>query len=92
MSDTSAKSRRSGRKERLAQRAAPPAVNPAPAGQVGGQYRPLSGRDLKDIYDTALRLLRDLGMGEVPTRLHNDLIAAGAVALDNGRVSFPTHL
>ena len=92
MSDTSAKSRRSGRKERLAQRAAPPAVNPAPAGQVGGQYRPLSGRDLKDIYDTALRLLRDLGMGEVPTRLHNDLIAAGAVALDNGRVSFPNAL
>lgn len=92
MSDTYAKSRRSGRKERLAQRAAPPAVNPAPAGQVGGQYRPLSGRDLKDIYDTALRLLRDLGMGEVPTRLHNDLIAAGAVALDNGRVSFPNAL
>jgi trimethylamine:corrinoid methyltransferase-like protein len=47
---------------------------------------------LKDIYDTALRLLRDLGMGEVPTRLHNDLISAGAVALDNGRVSFPNAL
>jgi trimethylamine--corrinoid protein Co-methyltransferase len=47
---------------------------------------------LKDIYDTALRLLRDLGMGEVPTRLHNDLIAAGAVALDNGRVSVPNAL
>lgn len=92
MSDTSAKSRRSGRKERLAQRAAPPAVNPATAGQVGSQYRPLSGRDLKDIYDTALRLLRDLGMGEVSTRLHNDFIAAGAVALDNGRVSFPNAL
>jgi trimethylamine--corrinoid protein Co-methyltransferase len=67
MSDTSAKSRRSGRKERLAQRAAAPAINPAPAGKVGGQYSPLSERDLKGIYDTALRLLRDLGMGEVPT-------------------------
>lgn len=92
MSDTPAKPRRSGRKERLAQRAAPPAVNPAPAGQIGGQYRPLSERDLKEIYDTALRLLADLGMGEVPTRLHNDLVAAGAVALDNGRVSFPNAL
>lgn len=53
MTDTPPKPRRAGRKEQLAQRAAPPVVNPAPAGQIGGQYRPLSERDLEDIYDTA---------------------------------------
>ena len=89
MSKKPPKSRRSGRQHRLAQRAAPPKVNPAPAGQIGGQYRPLSEADLKDIYQTALRLLSDLGMGEVPDRLRDDLVAAGAIATDNGRVSFP---
>lgn len=92
MSKTPPKSRRSGRQHRLAQRAAPPKVNPAPAGQIGGQYRPLSEADLKDIYQTALRLLSDLGMGEVPDRLRDDLVAAGAIATDNGRVSFPNAL
>ncbi|EET47007.1 trimethylamine methyltransferase family protein [Thalassobium sp. R2A62] len=86
-SDTSSK--RSGRSARLTQRAAPPKVNPAPAGQMGGQYRPLSGYDLKQIYDTALRLLADLGMGEVPTRLEADLLAAGANDLGGGRIGFP---
>ena len=31
-------------------------------------------------------------MGEVPNRLRNDLVAAGAIATDNGRVSFPNAL
>jgi len=73
----------------LAQRATPPKVNPAPAGQIGGQYRPLSEADLQDINLTALRLLSNLGMGEVPNRLRDDLVTAGAIATDNGRVSFP---
>ena len=69
-------------------RAAPPAVHPAPAGQVGGQYRPLSDADLRSIYATALRLLDELGMGEVPDRLAADLIAAGA-RMKAGRVHMP---
>ena len=92
MSKILPKPRRSGRQNRLAQRAAPPKVNPATAGQIGGQYRPLSEADLKGIYQTALRLLSDLGMGEVPDRLRDDLVAAGAIATDNGRVSFPNAL
>ncbi|MEM6565410.1 MAG: trimethylamine methyltransferase family protein [Pseudomonadota bacterium] len=83
---------RSGRKSRHAQRAAPPKVNPAPSGQVGGAYRPLDLPDLKSIYATALRLLRVLGMGEVPDRLAGDLIGAGAIRLDNGRVAMPEDL
>ena len=84
-------SRRStgGRQARLAQRAAPPAVNPAPPGQVGGAYRPLSESDLKAIYDTALRLLAELGMGEVPSRLETLFLSKGAVLNDRGRTCFP---
>lgn len=76
----------------MAARAAGPPVNPAPPGQTGGQYRPLSDADLKNIYQTALRLLSDLGMGEVPDRLRASLERAGAASLPNGRVSIPNSL
>ena len=72
-----------------AKRAAPPKVNPAPAGPAGGTYKPLSEDDLKQIYGTSLRLLAELGMGEVPARLWGDLVAAGAIDLGNGRLGFP---
>ena len=78
--------------ERLAQRAAKPAVDPCPPGQIGGTYRPLSESDLQSIYDTALDLLEKLGIGEVPDRLHADLLAIGAIDNGNGRVLFPPAL
>ncbi len=84
--------RRSGRKQRMARRAAPPGVNPAAPGQLGGAYRPLSDPDLSAIYATALRLLNDLGMGEVPDRLARVLLAAGARDLGNQRLSLPPTL
>ena len=83
--------RSGGRQERLRLRAAPPAVNPCPPGQVGGQYRPLSEAECQSIYDMALRLLAELGMGEVPDRLADILIAAGAKAHGN-RVMIPRDL
>ncbi len=93
MTDETTPSRtRSGRKARLAQRAAPPKVNPASPGQRGGQYRPMSEDDCEAIYATALRLLAELGMGEVPQRLWDDLIAAGAVDLGAGRIGLPPEM
>lgn len=92
MDEPPRKQRRSGRKERLAARAAPPVINPAPPGQRGGQYRPLSDRDLRQIYGTALRLLDSLGMGEVPDRLRDVLVQAGGEVLENGRVRLPPGL
>jgi trimethylamine--corrinoid protein Co-methyltransferase len=92
LTQTPSKKRRAGRDARLAKRAAPPAVNPAPPGQIGGQYHPLSQHDMKSIYETSLRLLAELGMGEVPERLATDLIGAGAVDLGNGRISLPNGL
>lgn len=84
--------RTGGRAARVAKRAVPVAVNPAAPGQIGGQYRPLTQADCQAIYDTALRLLAELGMGEVPTRLWDDLIAAGCIDLGGNRIGMPNAL
>jgi trimethylamine--corrinoid protein Co-methyltransferase len=76
----------------VAARAAGPPVNPAPPGQRGGAYRPLTDYDMRRIYDTALRLLAELGLGEVPDRLRRDLLTAGAAEDDRGRVLIPRGL
>ncbi len=80
-----------GRQARHALRAAPPANNPAPPGPGGGQYTPLSPRDVTAIYDTACRLLWELGIGDVPDRLA-ELYAANGVPLREGRVHIPKAL
>ncbi len=90
--ERSSKTKRSGRKERLALRAAKPVLDPCPPGQIGGTYRPLSETDLKSIYETALRLLAELGMGDVPDNLAKTLLAVGAQDNGKGRFLFPRAL
>lgn len=85
-------SKRSGRNARLAQRAAEPAIDPCPPGQAGGRFQPLTQSEVKQIYNTALRLLETLGMGEVPDRLANDLRSAGAQSGQQGRLLFPRNM
>ena len=92
MTKQTRKRRAGGREDRLAKRAAGPAVDPCPPGQSGGQYRPLSDVDIEAIYKTALRLLSDLGMGEVPDRLRKVLLAHGAYERADGRVQLPNSL
>ncbi len=89
MDKTEGRSRRSGRQVRKAARAEGPKQNPAAPGQPGGVYRPLSEGDLNAIHETAVRLLAELGMGEVPSRLAADLIAAGATENGAGRILIP---
>jgi trimethylamine--corrinoid protein Co-methyltransferase len=76
----------------LAQRAAKPVIDPCPPGQTGGRYKPLRDDELQSIYGTALKLLANLGLGEVPERLHRDLLAAGAKDGAPGRITFPQSL
>jgi len=83
---------RSGRKKRLAQRAAKPVLDPCPPGQTGGSYTPLSAGDLDTIFAAALKLLGDLGLGQVPARLRRDLLAAGARDGRAGRIVLPEAL
>ena len=69
--------RAGGRRDRLLQRSVGPA-NPCLPGQRGGRYAPLLATEIEAIYQTALRLLAELGMGEVSERLRSDLAAVGA--------------
>lgn len=85
-------SRRSGgRANRRAVRSLPPEVNPCPPGQIGGQYKPLTQEEIKSIYDVALRLLAELGMGEVPDILETQLLKCGAQKAGD-RILFPTDM
>ncbi len=84
-----ANKRGGGRKTRLISRAAGPAQNPCPPGQIGGQYRPLSDADIQAIYGLALDLLERLGMGEVPDGLQARFLKAGAFLNARGRCCFP---
>ena len=85
-------SRRAGREARLAHRARGPAENPCPPGQIGGAYTPLSEAEIRAIYDTALDLLVRLGMGDVPERLAERLLAAGEHPGEGGPILFPRSL
>lgn len=67
-------------------------TNPSPPGQIGGTYKPLSEADIRAIYATALRLLSDLGMGEVPADFAEIATARGATLSDTGRLHFPQTL
>lgn len=86
----SAGRRRGGAREaKRAQRSAPPSFNPCPPGPVGGQYKPLSEADCRQLYTSALRILDELGMGEVPPALQEKALEKGARLNELGRVSFP---
>lgn len=69
-------------------RQAGPELNPAPPGPRGGQYRPLSDSDVRSIYDTALRLLEELGLGEVPRRFQELALSQGAHLNARGRLCY----
>ena len=82
--------RAGGRSARLIVRqAATPEVNPCPAGQQGGAYKPLTQTGIREIYDTALRLLDEIGMGETPEHFRQLALAKGAHINSLGRLSYP---
>jgi len=82
----------SSRAEMLARRSKPPAVNPAPPGPVGGQYKPLTDIQISRIYDTSMRMLAELGMGEAPQALIDRAIECGATINELGRLCFPRNM
>lgn len=63
-------------------------INPAPPGQIGGAFKPLTQSGMKRIYDTALKLLETTGMGEVPAVVMEQALKQGAHA-KAGRLCFP---
>lgn len=63
--------------------------HPSPPGQIGGRYRPLSNRDLAAVHDTALRILDEIGMAEVPAVVIEKALAKGCRLSATGRLCFP---
>ncbi len=80
---------RSSRDAMIAKRRAAPATNPAPPGPAGGQYRPLTDKQIEQIYATSLRMLAELGMGEAPAQLVERACERGAEINDLGRLCYP---
>ncbi len=78
-----------GRKARITARTAEqPEINPSPPGQIGGTFRPLSDTDVQTVYRTALRILSEIGMGDVPVALRDAAVSKGAAVNDLGRLVF----
>lgn len=84
--------RAGGRAARIAARAAGPAEKAVLPGQIGGRYRPLTEADLERIYDTALGLLEDLGMGDPVPEFAKAVTEAGGSLDDDNRLHFPRGL
>ncbi|MGC6517583.1 MAG: trimethylamine methyltransferase family protein [Candidatus Puniceispirillaceae bacterium] len=85
--------RGAGRAARHQQRQTEGAIpHPCPPGQIGGTYQPLSEQNIKDIVDTAFRLLENLGMGEVPDYLEEAALKMGAHLNADGRLCYRREL
>lgn len=83
------RSKLTAREAMHAKRAIAPEVNPAPPGAKGGQYKPLSESDIQQIYANALRILSEIGMGEVPDALRQKALECGATENSSGRLCYP---
>ena len=82
------KNKLSAREAMRAKRALAPEINPCPPGPSGGQYKPLSNTDIEQIYATALRILAEIGMAEVPPALMDKALECGATVNDQGRLCY----
>ena len=84
--------RSGGRRARHAARTAGVRGQAVQPGMQGGAYKPLSDHDIRRIYDTALDLLENIGIGDpIPEILHYAL-PGGCVLGDDNRLRFPRAL
>nr|MDE0502405.1 trimethylamine methyltransferase family protein [bacterium] len=91
----SRRSRRSGgRAARVAARAAglKKSERPVRPGMTGGAYRPLTDSQMQDIFDAALELLEEVGMGDPIPEFIEAVTEAGGWVDDDGRLHFPSSL
>ncbi|MDE0655702.1 MAG: trimethylamine methyltransferase family protein, partial [Acidimicrobiaceae bacterium] len=95
MSDGSGGRRRGGgRAGRIAARQAPleADVRPLRPGLPGGKFAPLRESDMQQVYDTALSLLEDVGMGSPIEEFVDVVTAAGGHVDDAERLHYPKGL
>ena len=86
--------RSGGRAGRIAERQAPLAAETQPVrpGLAGGRYGPLSENDMQQIYDAALGLLEDVGMGTPIPEFVEAVTGAGGRLDPDGRLRYPRAL
>ena len=83
--------RSGGRASRIAARQAPLEVDVRPVrpGLPGGRLAPLTETDMQQVYDAAVALLSDLGMGSPIEEFIEVVTAAGGHVDDAGRLRYP---
>ncbi len=86
--------RSGGRAGRIAARRSPLAVEARPVrpGLPGGRYKPLTEAEMQQVYDTALRLLAEVGMGSPIDEFVSVVTAAGGRVDSAGRLRYPRGL
>ena len=89
--DSGGRRRGGGRAGRIAARQAPIEMDDRPVrpGLPGGRFAPLVEPDLQQVYDTALALLEDIGMGSPIEEFVEVVTAAGGHVDDAGRLRYP---
>ena len=86
--------RAGGRAARVAMREAPPAEDARAVrpGMPGGAYKPLSDGQCDDVFEAALGLLSELGMGQATPEIIEAVTANGGRMDDDERLRFPPDL
>ncbi len=70
-------------------RAQPPATDPCPAGVPGGRYNPLDQNEMQSIFDTAIKVLEEIGLENSSRELNDKALQAGAQLSDAERLCYP---
>ncbi len=86
--------RAGGRAARVAMREAPPEADARAVwpGMPGGAHKPLSEGQCDDVFEAALGLLADLGMGQATPEIIEAVTANGGRMDDDERLRFPPDL
>ena len=86
--------RSGGRAARVASRQRPLEENDRPVrpGLPGGLFKPLSDAQLRLVYETALELLEDVGMGTPVPEFVQVVTEAGGHVDEHGRLRYPPGL
>ena len=86
--------RAGGRAARIAARAAGPKEidRPVRPGQKGGTFRPLSESDMESVFEAALELLEEVGMGDPIPEFIEAVVNAGGWVDEAERLCFPKSL
>ena len=74
---------------RLLPASAPDPQAPVRPGFEGGRYKPLTGDQVETIHRSALSVLDEIGMSEVPQVVIDQAVARGCRVNGNGRLCFP---